>query len=310
VTERGRVRGWYRDPADPTRLRHWSGDGWDGRSRNLPGWSIASADLDARAPLRSGDDGPVLDGPVGASALRPATLPAAAGSEGARLRRQPPPAALRSSRHASHHPASGAGQTTPPRREAIWRRPRLPMLVVTAAVGLAVLVLAAVLGGALHAALPAAASPLGRDTAFVRAADAACLTSMAPARTATGETLGPAGGSAMPTVATVESANRQLDALAARLRRLGSHLPAGSGLRSWLSAWSRYAAARLAASVSAARNASGPAAATSAGTTGAVAEQLGAARSTAEHADDFAVANGLLDCTLLPHPVASYEPIP
>lgn len=44
----GRIRrspGWYQDPDDPTRVRHWNGRGWSGRRRPRPTWHVLPNDL-------------------------------------------------------------------------------------------------------------------------------------------------------------------------------------------------------------------------------------------------------------------------
>lgn len=44
----GRARrspGWYQDPDDPTRVRHWNGRGWTGRRRPRPTWHVLPNDL-------------------------------------------------------------------------------------------------------------------------------------------------------------------------------------------------------------------------------------------------------------------------
>lgn len=44
----GRTRrspGWYQDPDDPTRVRHWNGRGWTGRRRPRPTWHVLPNDL-------------------------------------------------------------------------------------------------------------------------------------------------------------------------------------------------------------------------------------------------------------------------
>ncbi|MGH9123084.1 MAG: hypothetical protein ACRDYC_14265, partial [Acidimicrobiales bacterium] len=45
--------GWYQDPEDPTRLRHWGGSEWGNARRPKPGWTVATADvpLDAAPAL-------------------------------------------------------------------------------------------------------------------------------------------------------------------------------------------------------------------------------------------------------------------
>ncbi|MHB1535624.1 MAG: DUF2510 domain-containing protein, partial [Acidimicrobiales bacterium] len=112
-----RAPGWYPDPNDPTRIRHWSGTGWSGRQRLRPAWTVATGDLavlteraeradlvatDAGAPEPptgpAGREGPVLEGPV-----RPAAW--AAMAEGLRSTprrpgREPPDSGSRSRAHA------------------------------------------------------------------------------------------------------------------------------------------------------------------------------------------------------------------
>lgn len=44
----GRARrspGWYQDPDDPTRVRHWNGRGWSGRRRPRPAWHVLANEL-------------------------------------------------------------------------------------------------------------------------------------------------------------------------------------------------------------------------------------------------------------------------
>jgi hypothetical protein len=40
-----RAAGWYQDPDDPTRVRHWGGRGWTSRRRPRPGWHLVQVDL-------------------------------------------------------------------------------------------------------------------------------------------------------------------------------------------------------------------------------------------------------------------------
>jgi hypothetical protein len=66
-----RASGWYPDPDDPIRMRHWSGRSWSGRRRPLPAWNVAFRQVTPDSSLGGGEgvDGPVLDGPVRAEAL-------------------------------------------------------------------------------------------------------------------------------------------------------------------------------------------------------------------------------------------------
>ncbi|HLH47665.1 MAG TPA: DUF2510 domain-containing protein [Acidimicrobiales bacterium] len=297
---RPRRPGWYRDPGDPTSLRHWSGERWDGRRRTLPSWWIAAPELTGVDGLpETGPDGAVYEGPA-----RPATLPAAAGSLGAGS-----PAGLPAIRPSRSH--RGPGPAMPPRRGPSVRRSAVSTgwgrstgrLVV--AVALLAAVTLTITGSIVSPSHPTSRVPvLATDVAFLSAANRSCRSAMTGIRMATGPTIAAEGQSNLPNVADVDVANGRLVQLASRLRSLGRRSHLANALAGWLAQLAAYATARRTSATFAARypHATGP-----------TAQDLAALersqRADAVHADRFAEANNLVACTLLPS-AGSAEQIP
>lgn len=281
--------GWYRDPADPTCLRHWDGDEWDGRWRDLPAWSIAASDLDAAAGDLS-PEGIVYEGPV-----RTAPLPAGATTPTAAVRRHRSPAGGRGS---GHHPEPApAGWATPSQRSvrrSPWTRSRSRMVVAFALVGVVSLTLASSIIGTSGG--DSQLTPV-RNTAFLRFADAACASAMATIRIGSSPGITAAGA---PATTAVAAANRRLDALAARLEAGAARAKLGPEVGGWLQIWRSYATARARAAEYGGQHPDGSDAARLAAT----------AQRDASRADRFALANGLDDCTLAAHAASSAQVIP
>jgi hypothetical protein len=297
----GRMQsGWYRDPADPTLLRHWGGGGWDGRRRHVPAWSLAATELDAGdGPPRAGPDGAVYEGPV-----REAALPAAASTAPGAARRVP--LAARPDRRPGAHPLS-PGRHAMQGRGAVggrgWSRSRHPLAAALALLGVVAVTMAGSIVGTTRRdpRLPA----LAPDTAFLRRADVACATAIGGVRIQTPTAISPAGVAGGVTVSAVDAANNRLDVLAGRIRALATADGLTAAVAPWLSDWYAYATARRR---SAAFDAADPrptgAAARSASTLATM------AGSDATRADRFARANGLAGCSLVGSSTPAIEQIP
>jgi hypothetical protein len=290
--------GWYRDPDDPARLRHWSGRSWDHRRRTLPTWAIATIDFVASDDRRAGR--PTLEGPVHPAAL-PATATAATAQSS---RRRPAVVAARPGGFAGR----GGGRVTAPGGgapgaraggSATWPHPRAALILISAAVGVAILILSATVGGAPSATAPVT---LADDSAFVAAATVACNSDIAAARLAPTPAISPKGsiGTSDPLTPTlVAEANDRLARLRTRLLALPVIAAARPGVQRWMDGWDRFAADRVRLAALVAK--SGAAAASTAAVTAAL-------RSDAGDADAFAVSNHLDACTLDEQGAGTYLP--
>ncbi len=302
-----RAPGWYPDPTDPARLRHWDGEVWDGRERHLPAWVIASDEL-GPAELAAPPEG-ALDAPFEDRSLPAMTAPAAGGVV---RRRRPLPAAgvWRSPAAPLPQLRPGAAEAPDQRRWSARTRRR----------GIALFALAALLvlsvSGTVASSLAPPANPLAPDTAFLREANAACVSTLGAVRPVASS----AGAGATPTA--VMAVGAELSGLAGRIHRLSEAPGATSVVAGWLRLWKTWSAERLAearalageggtAPASSRPGASSPGAAGSGRATPAAAEAAGtAAGAAASEADSFALHHGLADCSLRYQPTAAILPIP
>jgi hypothetical protein len=232
--------GWYRDPEDPIRLKHWNGRGWDARHRTMPAWAVGVEDYVLDPPSRRNAD-PMLEGPVHRAALpaiatasaqsyRPAGAPGAAGGLlGARRTGSVGGGAL--------HWSGGA---RPPRRPA-WPHPRSAYVVASALVGLVVVILVVTVG---LVSRPTTDLTLAQDSSFIRAANIACGESMGAIWLPSSGAKGPGGSAVRPSPAEVAAANADLTRLEATIRALPVVASAASEVQSWLDTWGRFAVDR------------------------------------------------------------------
>lgn len=263
--------GWYRDPGDPARLRHWNGRHWDGRRRHVPSWSIATEPLEVLDPAVPGDP---ADGPASAAAIPAATSPTG------RVRRTrsvaPPAGAMRPAippRSAS--PLLGPALARP----SAWVVPRRQALAVTLVVALLVVTVASALTGTGGSAPRVASS----TSTFAQRANATCAATLGAVRPATADNA---------PLRVVSAATVELEHLVVRLRRVAGSTGAPATVGGWLTDWHRWATERL----SSAEQPSAGSAATS--------------RIDAQRADTFALGDGLTDCILLPGDLPPNIPAP
>jgi hypothetical protein len=289
-----RAAGWYQDPADPTRLQHWSGRGWSGRSRSWPDWAISVADLVAEPGAGGRDGGPVLEGPV-----RPAPQPTISGRGSlldhrsrARVRQvsQPPGTA---GRLRDRRLDPGDDPTVVARRR--------PVGVVISLVALAVLMMAATVVSVTRPA-GQASSAVGRDAAFVARAVSVCQAGLTPLQSSGGATMAAPGD----TAGAAARADREATTVAAvedRLRDLPVATDAVTAVGDWLDTWDQYVTDERQT-----------AAALRATPTGAATPGQGqlAMRVLADvhRADMFAGANALSSCSLSPAATPGIVAIP
>ncbi|MCU4185069.1 hypothetical protein K6U06_11910 [Acidiferrimicrobium sp. IK] len=313
-----RPPGWYRDPDDPTRMRHWHGRGWSGRHRSLPAWALSDTEVvpePSWGNLQTAPGGPVLEGPV-----RPMPLPA--GTRGSLAERR------RSGRHQRLiRPAAGAGGTVRPGgygtgsafETAPWVPGRRPLIVFCALVVGAVLMMAATVVG-VNRSTGIVSSAAGRDAGFVARATSICQAGLGPLRTpATTAMTTPGDTSAVAGEAQRSSAAVAL--VQQQLRSVPVAPAAAPAVGDWLDTLGRYATdeSQLAAALAAggttgakpaAPGATGRQVSTVAGPTAA--EQAAIrVRADVVQADIFAGTNALSACSLAPSGKgAAYVPIP
>lgn len=287
---RRRAPGWYRDPDDPTRMRHWSGRAWSARHRSWPAWDISVVDLVADLQLPGGPEAgagaqPVTDGPV-----RPAALPATAAARAAGLGAmvtwlaQPVAAPGGAGRSGGARWATRSGGAAAPG----WQSSRRPVVVFAALVAVALVLMAASVG--LSRPRPPVAS-VASDPSFLARATALCATGLAPLR-GSAEMTATDPGAAEEAAAATRAADT-VDGLAGKLAALGPSPAAAGGVGAWLATWDAYAADQrlLAASLGA------PVAGTAAAGSDPAALRR-AVDADATQADDFASVNGLGGCRL------------
>lgn len=292
-----RAAGWYQDPADPTRLQHWSGRGWSGRSRSWPDWAISVADLVADPGHGGGDGGPVLEGPV-----RPAPQPAIFGRGSlldhrsrARVRRvsQPPHASGRP-RDRSIHPGDDPTVVG-------WRARRRPVGVLVSLLALAVLMMAATVVSVTRPA-GQASSAVGRDAAFVARAVSVCQSGLAPLQSTSGAAMAAPGDTA-GAAARADQEATTVAAVEGRLRDLPVAIDAVAAVGDWLDTWDQYVTDER---QTAAALRSAPTGATTSGQ-GQLAMRVLA---DVHRADMFAGANALTACSLSPAATPGIVAIP
>lgn len=292
---RPRAPGWYPDPADPALLRHWNGEGWDERRRHLPGWVIASEELEVADPASPPAATP--EGPYRGRWLPALTAPAAGGAS-RRRRLVPPPGVW----HPPLPPTSRTG-TAPRhdggdrRRGGAKRRRGVALMVVAALFLLSV-------SGTVAGSLTPSANPLAPDTAFLREANTACVTSLGGVRPVASS----ASGASSP--AAVQAARVDLAGLSRRIRRLAVTPGAAPVVDNWLHLWVVWGSARLTAAEAAAgagRTGSGSGSAASTSSADAAGSH---ARAALAEADAFAVRHGLADCTLGHQQTSAILPVP
>ena len=299
----GQSCGWYQDPDDPTRLRHWGGRGWSGRRRRRPAWELSSTDW--VLPMAASDEGPVLEGPV-----RPAELHAIAiavtGTAEPRGATRTPVSRPRRSGHApgvagpspyrSRHPGG---------RPAAWAKPGRPVMLLCLLATIALL--SAVVS--ISATGPSGYSSLVKDQSFVRAANSRCNSALAALRVPGAEAITATGP---PSLTAVRARATGIDALANQLQQLPLIAADRSQVQGWLADWRAYSADELAYATPPPQ----VALPTTPGgrDTGQDASQdpslLVRANAAANGADRFALDNGLVSCTLAVHPAAASSPQP
>jgi hypothetical protein len=283
-----RAPGWYRDPADRSRMRHWSGAYWDIRSRRVPPWMAGTAAVAASAHAGHGAEGPRLDGPV-----HPAMLPANVKSAAqAQITRRAPArvtaVGVASSPAGSRRtPVSGHPGVPIGRRHWGDRAP----LVVGGTLVLAILL--AVAGMVAVSKSPITATRVSTDPVFIRSANRACNQAMGAVRTPTG-----ARDASVPDPAVTAKTNRALYVLVAKLQSLRSASALGPQLVGWFDNWDDFAKDR-AAEAATVTDRSSPAMAVS------TKKAQAAAKRAAHDADVFALDNSLGECVLTAPPTGT-----
>lgn len=277
-----RPPGWYRDPEDPTCVRHWAGQGWSSRRRVRPSWDLPDSDWVA-PPLPADTGGPVLDGPA-----RSAGLPAIAAVTSRPTRPRGNPSAGTTAAPGVMVPAGRPLRAELATPAAAWVGRRRPLLVLAGLTALAVLALVT----SVAVTRPSRAVPWTEDAPqFVTDANRLCTSLLpgfrppaAPAMTS---------GVASPSAATVRRWANQVTAVAQRLRTLPSAPDDVVRLNAWLGEWTTYGADELRYAAWLQAN---PA------PTGATAPSGQDLSDQADHdalaADGFAAANGLDHCNL------------
>jgi hypothetical protein len=280
-----RALGWYQDPDDPIRMRHWSGRSWSGRRRPLPAWSVAFRDVTPDGSLGAGEggDGPVLDGPVRAEAL-PA-IAAASAHTGEIPERRAHPARARTGAGSNVRAGTAGPATLNPLPPSGLNRRRFVVLILgcVTVLGLLIATVNAGNGGA------AAYSAVSIDRSYLTAANRACRavlgtghtvpTIAAPATTAGDATKISAGATSLAT-------------LEAKLQALPATPAAASQISRWLTDWSAY--------IHDERDDAAELTSPEVGgvTRPGVALARADASSAATGADSFALRNGLGSCTI------------
>jgi hypothetical protein len=274
-----RAPGWYRDPLDRTRIRHWSGLYWDVPQRRLPPWALGTAAVVVSPRHLGQGEGPRLDGPVDLAAL-PVKARSSARVRAARLGRPLPPGP-------SHGGPGGIGPSAGvhgPARPALSRRRqmRTPFTVSSVLVVAALLVVA---GFISFSKSPSTVTQVSSDSAYVTAANTACTSSLG-ALTAADET-------ATATPAEVASSNKVISALMTKLQTLPSAAAVAGQTSGWFASWSAYKVDRTreASYLASHPEHSAPA-------QHEEAALAGETRTAAADADSFAQANSLGDCVL------------
>jgi hypothetical protein len=223
--------GWYPDPDDPIRVRHWSGRTWSGRRRPLPVWSVAYRPVTPPRSWGGDGDAPVLEGPVRAEAL-PAIASATARSGDAQERRaHPARASLRTPTTGPHgSPRPPTSNLLPP--SGLDRR-RFALLIAGCLTVLALLI------AVVHAGNggPTPYSPVAIDRPYLVAANRACATALGTGRTASSIA---APATTTGDAAKITAGSAALASLEARLTALPATPAAAPQISRWLRDWSAY----------------------------------------------------------------------
>jgi hypothetical protein len=280
-----RAPGWYPDPDDPIRMRHWSGRSWSGRRRPLPAWSVAFREVtpDGSPVGGEGVDGPVLDGPVRAEAL-PAIASASVHTGEIAERRAHPARSGTGAR--STRRAAPAGPATPNLMPPSGLDRRRFVLLIVGCVAVLALLIAVVNAGNGG---PQAYSAVSIDRSYLTAANRACSAALGASRTVPSIS---APSTNAGDAAKISTAATSVATLEAKLKALPATPAAAPQISRWLSDWSAYVhderddAADL----------------TSPEVAGAARPRVALDRadavSAATGADSFALRNGLGSCTI------------
>ena len=224
--------GWYLDPEEPSRLRHWDGQGWSTRSRPRPGWSSRAVpfETDEAGLDRSAAEGPAHPDELQAPVSKGARL---AGRTGPWQPSQPRSSTSRPVLSSTRPPASGRGPVpaSPPRSA----RARRPLLVLTALVGVA----AAVVISSFAISQPAygpttpVQPPSGQASlqSFANQAGRDCASALPRYRPALqADVDGP----------SIAAAARKLGLLRHRLETIPTSREISGPIRSWLQDWQDF----------------------------------------------------------------------
>jgi hypothetical protein len=279
-----RPPGWYRDPDDPTSLRHWGGYEWSDRRRIRPGWDLPDSDWIA-PPLPSDTGGPVLEGPAHSASL-PAIAAAASGRTHTRTvgngGRQIPRTADLTAR--SRRPL-------PPRlviRQPSWnaRRPVLAIVGIAMA-GLLTLVAVVALTRPLHP-LPWSLD----DPQVLIDANAVCAKTLTGARPPTAAAM--TSGIPAPSAPALTQWGTAVQQAGDRITQLPSLPDNVAAVNTWLSQWHAYSLDEINYASWLRANSGHPSS-----TQSKIGSSLAdAARSNANRADTFVDDNGLSQCVL------------
>ena len=267
-----RPPGWYADPDRAEAIRYWNGTRWTDRRRPWPAWSRAGVSANPANPAS----------PAPAAAAREAA--AAAASSEVPLQAAPPKQEFQGGGLPPREPpaSGGGGSDSGGGRPGAPAPSRRKWCLVS---GIAVLaaVAVAVAGEALR---PTSHGPrVLSDPRFVQLANAECAHTMPGLRPP--ET-GPFGTTISPAQAAgqIDHAAAGLDALAGRLRALPVSDADRPHVDGWLDGWQRYTAAgRQYATFLRQHGTSDPG------------HVLDNGVKEARLSDDFALANGLKNCT-------------
>lgn len=301
-----RLPGWYGDPDDPNQFRYWDGEAWTFERRRRPSWVEQSAkNLTPAVPARRSDAGQpttsradvTLDGParhLRAQSLRPYRPLTPVWPDNDSVPRRSS-SARRSWWRDEPLPMVRPEPITPVGRLAAGPG-RWPLIGFLLMCVLAMLGLASTFG--LSSAPEQTVSAVAMDTGYISQANADCGRVLPRLR----DTPGPSGGSRVSTGSmTAPGTNHgssgvgQAGGTLAHLRALSrlrirlGHIPesraAAPSLTGWLAQWRTYIHDRHGYLTSGAGQAK--------------TRLASEAQRTAKQSDQFALANGLVSCTLL-----------
>jgi hypothetical protein len=224
--------GWYVDPEEPSRLRHWDGEAWSTRSRPRPGWSSRAVPFETdEADLeRAGTEGPAhrdeLQAPV---------------RKGARSTGRTTPWQPGQARQRGRAPAAPHGRPPAPGREPLSvpltrsAQARRPLLVIAVLVGVAAAVVVSsfaisqpAYGPTSHYQPPSAQTSL---QSFANQATKDCSAALPHYRPALqADVDGP----------SIAAATRKLGRLRLRLETIPTSKEISGPIRSWLQDWQDF----------------------------------------------------------------------